>query len=108
MQRQCMSENASYEFEWDPIKAATNATKHGVSFEHAATVFLDALALTVFDTGHSEDEERWFTLGMAVSGMLLAISHTFVPVGLDRIRVRLISARAATRRERQFYENEPR
>lgn len=103
-----MSEYASYEFEWDPIKAATNVAKHGVSFEHAATVFLDALALTVFDAGHSDHEERWFTLGMDVSGILLAVSHTFVPVTVDRIRVRLISARAATRRERQFYENEPR
>lgn len=103
-----MSESASYEFEWDLAKAAINVAKHGISFEHAATVLLDALALTVFDTGHSDEEERWFTLGMDVSGVLLAVSHTYVPVALDRIRVRLISARAATRRERQFYENEPR
>ena len=49
------------EFTWDPAKAASNVTKHGVSFAQASTVLLDALALTVFDAGHSEFEERWFT-----------------------------------------------
>ena len=64
-----MSEKVIYEFEWDPAKALANARKHGVTFDQAATVFLDAWALTVFDTEHSQHEERWFTLGLDPSGV---------------------------------------
>jgi uncharacterized protein len=103
-----MSEQAAYDFEWDAVKALANTHKHGVSFDQAATVFQDALALTVFDAAHSQQEERWFTLGFDASGVLLAVAHTFEATMPTRIRVRLISARPATRRERQFYENEPR
>ncbi len=53
-----MSQEVAYEFEWDAAKALSNARKHGVTFDQAATVFLDALALTVFDTEHSQQEER--------------------------------------------------
>lgn len=52
-----------FDFEWDAAKALTNKAKHGVTFDQAATVFLDALALTVYDEAHSKFEERWFTLG---------------------------------------------
>ena len=103
-----MSEQVAYDFEWDAVKAPANARKHGVTFDQAATVFQDALALTAFDAEHSQQEERWFTLGFDASGALLAVSHTFQASTPARIRVRLISARPATRRERQFYENEPR
>jgi uncharacterized protein len=103
-----MSEQAAYDFEWDTVKALANAHKHGVTFDQAATVFQDALALTVFDAQHSEHEERWFTLGFDASSTLLAVSHTIAATTPASIRVRLISARPATRRERQFYENEPR
>ena len=51
--------------------------KHGVTFEQAASVFLDALSLTVFDAAHSQYEERWFTLGHTTTGMLLAAAHTY-------------------------------
>ncbi len=61
------------EFTWDPTKATSNATKHGVTFNQAATVLLDQLALTVFDSEHSEYEERWFTLGVSSDGKLLAV-----------------------------------
>jgi uncharacterized DUF497 family protein len=67
---------AELEFTWDPVKAVSNLTKHGVAFAEAATVFNDVLALTVFDGDHSEFEERWFTLGMSSGGKLLAVSHT--------------------------------
>ena len=96
------------EFAWDPAKATSNITKHGVSFAQAATVLLDALALTVFDAEHSEFEERWFTLGLSSEGRLLAVSHTYSATGADSARVRIISAREATRHERRQYENEPR
>lgn len=58
-----MSVPIVYRFAWDPAKAAANRRKHGVSFEQAAAVFRDPLALSRYDEGHSEGEERWLTLG---------------------------------------------
>ena len=52
---------AELAFTWNPTKAASNLIKHGIAFDRAAAVFADALALTVFDTEHSDFEERWFT-----------------------------------------------
>ena len=96
------------EFTWDPAKATSNLSKHGVSFPQAATVFADGLALTVFDAGHSDFEERWFTLGIASSnGKLLAVSHTYTATAPTGAGVRIISAREATRSERKQYEDEP-
>ncbi|MCE4538236.1 BrnT family toxin [Pelomonas sp. P7] len=95
-------------FEWDPNKARTNLTKHGVAFETAATVLQDALALTVYDEAHSEFEERWFTIGRASNGTLLVVVHTYESLSATEARVRLISAREATPRERRSYEDEPR
>jgi hypothetical protein len=93
---------------WDAAKAQTNIAKHGVTFAQAATVLIDPLALTVFDKAHSETEERWFTLGRATEGKLLAVSHTYLPTGPASAQVRIMSAREATRREREQYENESR
>jgi uncharacterized protein len=101
-------DGAQLEFIWDPTKAASNLAKHGVAFAQGATVFVDALALTVFDDAHSEFEERWFTLGVSGDGRLLALSHTFTATGPASARVRIISAREATRNERRQYEDEPR
>jgi uncharacterized protein len=103
-----MDAGMEFDFEWDANKAASNLAKHGVAFAEAATVLNDVLSLTVFDAAHSTFEERWFTLGMSSSGQLLALSHTFAQTGDASAKVRLISARAATRHERRSYENEPR
>lgn len=93
-----------YNFEWDPSKARLNVRNHHVTFERAATVFLDAKALTVFDEGHSDEEERWITLGSDSSGALLVVCHTFAEdAHEDYARIRLISARKATRREQRQY-----
>jgi uncharacterized protein len=97
-----------YDFEWDGQKAASNLVKHGVAFEQAATVFLDALALTVYDEAHSQQETRWFTLGLDQSGNLLAVAHTYQATSVHHARIRLISARRATKQERRCYEDEPR
>ena len=87
------------EFEWDSDKAGRNLAKHGVAFPEAATVFGDPLAVTFFDPGHSDDEDRYLTFGYSTDGRLLVVSHT------DRgDRNRIISARVATRRERKIYE----
>jgi uncharacterized DUF497 family protein len=94
--------------EWDISKAQSNVAKHGVSFEQAATVLLDPLALTVFDAEHSQIEERWFTLGTSGDGRLLAVAHTYHAASSLQVKVRIISARETTRRERQQYQDEPR
>jgi uncharacterized DUF497 family protein len=87
------------EFEWDPEKALRNLSKHGVSFQEAATVFGDPLAVTYFDPDHSKEEDRFLTFGHSSAGHLLVVSHT------DREdRIRIISARRATREERKSYE----
>ena len=87
------------EFEWSAAKSAANLRKHRVSFEEAASVFGDALALTFADPNHSAGEERWLTFGLSRNRRLLVISH------IERGgRVRIISAREATKHERKIYE----
>ena len=88
------------EFEWDRKKAAANERKHGISFQEAATVFGDPLAITFADPDHSEGEYRFLTFGVSRFNRLLVVSHT------EREgRVRIISAREAMRRERKIYED---
>jgi uncharacterized DUF497 family protein len=96
-----------YEFDWDDNKAAINLGKHGVDFREAMTVILDPLAMTFFDAEHSQDEERWISVGRSGEGALLLMVHTFTATGPSSALVRIISARAAraaTRNERRQYE----
>lgn len=88
------------EFEWDPDKATTNFKKHSVTFHEAATVLGDPLSVTFHDPDHSIDEERFITIGVSIEGRVVSVSHT------DREnRIRIISARKATRHERKIYED---
>ena len=88
------------QFEWDPDKAESNAAKHDVEFVEASTVFADPLELTIQDPDHSSDENRFLSLGISSKGRLLVVSFT------ERSqRIRLISARPATPRERRQYES---
>src|SRR6516162_1586612 len=89
----------SLEFEWDEDKAKGNLKKHGVSFEEASSIFGDPLALTIPDPLHSEEEDRFVTLGESHRRRLLVVIST--DRGDD---IRIISARVATRRERKDYE----
>jgi len=87
------------QFEWDPQKAARNLQVHGVSFQDAASVFGDPLAGTIPDPAHSTEEPRFITLGMTPAQRLIVVVHT------DRAdRIRIISARQATRAEKKKYE----
>ena len=88
-----------YNFEWDPEKAKANLRKHGVSFVEAVTVFGDPLSMNMFDPDHSEEEFRFIVLGMSDRYRLLVVSYTDRPP-----RTRIISARLATRYERNQYE----
>ena len=87
------------EFDWDSNKASTNFRKHGITFNEAATVLGDPLATTFYDPEHSQEENRYVTIGFSERNRILVISHT------DRHGViRIISARKATGYERRFYE----
>ena len=92
----------SLTFEWDQKKAESNLCKHGVSFEEASTVFSDALSRTIYDPLHSSfREQRFVTIGLSGRNQLLVVVHC------DRDKkIRIISARHVTRRERRNYENE--
>ena len=86
-------------FEWDPAKARGNRRKHRVTFEEAATVYGDALALTYPDPDHSTSEQRFITIGISSAKRVLIVAHA------ERGEsIRIISARKATRSERKQYE----
>lgn len=99
-----MTERFIYRFDWDIDKAMANWHKHGVNFRLAATVFRDPLALSRYDFEHSQNEERWITLGQAETGQVLVVVHTFEELAAEA-RVRIISARCATSRERRQYQS---
>jgi uncharacterized DUF497 family protein len=88
-------------FEWDPDKARANFAKHGVGFLEATTVLGDPLSLTIRDPGHSEGEQRFVSMGMSDRQRLLVVAHTEWGE-----RIRIISARRPTRREKRVYEQE--
>jgi uncharacterized protein len=85
--------------EWDPRKAKSNEKKHGVSFLEAVSVFGDPLDVTFADLLHSQEEERFITIGQSFKGQILYIAYT-----TRGGRVRIITARKATRQERRDYE----
>jgi uncharacterized DUF497 family protein len=86
-------------YEWNLTKAKTNVRKHGVSFEEAASVFLDPLAITYPDPDHSDDEIREITVGHSARQRVIFVYHT-----QRRDRIRIIGARKATPTERKQYE----
>ena len=86
-------------FEWDQRKAEANLIKHGASFKEAITIFGDILSVTRSDPDHSQTEARYITMGMSIRHRILVVVHA------DRgDKVRLISARPATRAEQRNYE----
>jgi uncharacterized DUF497 family protein len=87
------------EFEWDEKKAKANQTKHGISFEEASTVFDDPLSINFDDPDHSIGENRYLIIGLSDQGKFLFVSYA------DRNnKIRLISARLVTSKERRYYE----
>src|SRR5215510_12848844 len=94
-------------FDWDPQKAKANQLKHGVSFEEAATAFLDPAGLDGEDVEHSESEERRLRLAKSSIGRILVIAYTIRRRDNEDEEVtRIISARRASRKERKKYEVE--
>lgn len=87
-------------FAWDPVKAATNLRKHGVSFEEAQSVFYDEFAVQFFDHANADTEERFLMLGMSSEARMLLVCHCERDEGHV---IRIISARKATTTESTFY-----
>ena len=86
-------------FEWDEAKAKENLKKHGVSFEEGKTIFNDSFLLTFPDIEHSVNEERYINIGLSADGRILIVIH------MERQeKIRIVSCRKATARERRFYE----
>ncbi|OGP77643.1 MAG: hypothetical protein A2V86_06485 [Deltaproteobacteria bacterium RBG_16_49_23] len=88
-------------FEWDPEKAKRNLKKHGVSFDEAVAIFYDPLSATFDDPDHSDDEQRYITIGFSSQRRLLVVGHT-ERGGI----VRIINARPATPHERKKHEEQ--
>ncbi len=85
--------------EWDPRKARSNLRKHKVSFEEASTALSDPMAATGADPDHSVTEDRFVTFGVSERGRLLVVAHTD-----EEETIRIISARTASKGERELYE----
>lgn len=86
-------------FEWDEDKAKANFKKHKVSFEEGKTIFNDPFLFTFPDDKHSVNEERFINIGLSAQGPILVLTHTE-----RKSKIRIISCRKATPRERSFYE----
>ena len=95
-----------FEFEWDPAKARTNFSKHGVDFESAAEVFRDPLAISIPDEEHSILEARWITIGTDTRSQSFLVVHTFEEFNSETARIRIISARRPTKTELIDYEDQ--
>jgi uncharacterized DUF497 family protein len=95
-------------FEWDEAKNLSNQRKHGISFQQAVQVFLDPLFVSVKDRIR-DGEQRWRTYGEVEGWLIIMVAHTTRDedeAGSVREVIRIVSARPATRKERQRYENE--
>lgn len=91
-------------FEWDPIKEKANRRKHKVTFLEACYIFADKYMLTLYDEKHSDDEDRWISIGQTLNGRILVVIHTYRKIKGKEF-VRIISARKATKHEeKQYFE----
>ena len=94
-----MAYNDRVKYQWDPDKEARNREKHGVGFDEVRELFEgDADYIEIFDEGHSAVEERFISIGPIQRGIVLVV---WTEPGEDMIRI--ISARLATRRERELF-----
>ncbi len=91
------------DFAWDPGKNEINIQKHGVSFEEAQSVFYDERAIIIYDSSHSEKEDRFVLLGISKKFRYLVVCHCYQE---DDSIIRIISARKATQREQIEYRDQ--
>jgi uncharacterized DUF497 family protein len=91
-------------FEWDAKKARTNIEMHKISFEETQTIFIDPFLVTFPDEFHSQNEERFISIGMSTRERVLLVVHTEREEIKERIIIRIFSCRKATLSERKIYE----
>lgn len=91
-------------FDWDKKKNAANQKKHGISFEEATEVFEDPLHISVMDRRFDYFDERWITLGATKKGTVIVLGHLYYFSESDEETIRIITARKATKKERENYE----
>ena len=89
-----------YYFDWDENKNRINLEKHGITFEEASTVFFDDRAILFDDPEHYIDEDRFLLLGMSETAKVCIVCHCYRE---NDTVIRIISARQATRKEKQRY-----
>jgi uncharacterized DUF497 family protein len=90
----------NYNFEWDFNKAQSNIIKHRITFENASSVFKDTNAISIFDEEYSQNEDRWITIGLDLQ------TRTLVTINKNNCNIRIISARKATKNEKDIYNGE--
>ena len=88
-------------FDWDSAKDRANQRKHGIAFDEAISVFSDDDAILIDDPDHSGVEDRFILVGLSVTLRTLVVCHCY---RTDATTIRIISARKATRPERQLYD----
>lgn len=91
------------DFEWDESKNDKNIKKHGVSFSLAKEIFHDPLHISILDKRFEYFEERWISIGMTLNNQILVVGHIYTITNLTE-KIRIISARKATKNERRNYE----
>jgi len=92
-----------FDFDWNPVKAKSNLQKHKINFERATEVFLDPFMLSIFDETHSRTEDRWITIGKDRNNVTIVVVHTFREINDKKSKIRIISARKATKKEDKQY-----
>ncbi len=95
-----------YTFDWNPEKEKQNIRKHNLNFQQAANVFKDPNQLSMYDDQHSDDEDRWITIGLDSTGVLRIVVHTFEQIDESVSKIRIISARKATSNEAKLYQEQ--
>ena len=93
-----------YNFDWNPQKDNLNIRKHNLSFRQAASIFNDPNQLSIYDEEHSDNEDRWITIGLDNTGILRVVIHTFEQIDESSCEIRIISARKATSNEAKQYQ----
>ena len=88
------------QFEWDKNKEHSNIDKHGIDFEEAKTAFYDSNARVIYDSEHSESEDRYILMRLSYKLRLITVSHHYRE---DQEIIRIISARRATKNESKYY-----
>ncbi len=92
-------------YEWDESKSKANRKKHGISFEEAAEIFDDPFHISILDKRFDYFDERWITIGLTKNGKVTIVGHLYYLTEEGEEITRVITARKATKKERDQYEN---